>query len=55
MLSTSTGNTITDSFVADVSGMVYHALPLILVVVAVLIGIGWAVRKFTRHASGKKF
>jgi len=54
-LSTTTGNTINDNFLIAIDNMIYHFLPEILLVVAVLIGIGWGVRKFTRHASGKKF
>lgn len=54
-LSTTTGNQINDDFLSAVSGMIEHYIPEILVVVAVLIGIGWGVRKFQRHASGRKF
>lgn len=46
------GEAIMDSFGGNVAGMIYAALPEILLVCAVLIGIGYALAKFYEHVGG---
>jgi len=55
MFGTSTASTYFGNFVTDVKGMIGDNLPIILGLVAALIGLGWAYRKFKSHVSGKKF
>jgi len=55
MFSSTTASTQFGTFVSDISQMIQANLPLILSLVAALIGLGWAYRKFKSHVSGKKF
>jgi len=54
-MSTTTANDAFDTVVSDVSGSIESNVVKILSVVAGLIALGWAYRKFTQKASGKKF
>jgi len=53
--STSTAVTDQNALVADVGSTLQGEIPVILALLAALIGLGWGVRKFMRHVSGKKF
>jgi len=39
----------------DVGATIGAVVPTILLLMAALIGLGWGVRKFRKHVSGKKF
>jgi len=54
-MSTSTANTAIDTVINDVSSSIETNVVKILAVVAGLIALGWAYRKFISKASGKKF
>jgi len=41
--------------ISDVGATIGSVVPTILVLLAALIGLGWGVRKFMRHVSGRKF
>jgi len=55
MYSTTTAATAVTGLVSDVGSQLATVIPVILVLLAALIGLGWGVRKFMRHVSGKKF
>jgi len=55
MFSTSTAITAFGDVAKDVSSLLVYAVPVILGIAAALIGLGWAYRKFKKHASGRKF
>jgi len=52
---TSSAVTDVNNVIADVGSTIGGVVPTILVLLAALIGLGWGVRKFMRHVSGKKF
>jgi len=43
------------SFLSDIGGFIADRIPELLVIVAGLIGLGWAYSKFRKHVAGKKF
>lgn len=53
--STTTAAANVNTVIADVGSTFGSVIPTILVLLAALIGLGWGVRKFMRHVSGKKF
>jgi len=54
-MSTSTANDAISTVITDVSTSIEDNVVKILAVVAGLIALGWAYRKFVSKASGKKF
>jgi len=54
-LSTSTVSTQTGNFIADVGAVLGSNIPTILGLLAALAGLGWVIRKFSKHVTGKKF
>lgn len=53
--STSTAITSATTLVSDVSTIIGGTVGVILSLLAALLGLGWAVRKFRSKISGKKF
>jgi len=53
--STSTAASAVTTNIADVGATIGAVVPTILLLMAALIGLGWGVRKFRQHVSGKKF
>lgn len=53
--STTTASTNVISNINDVGATIGAVVPTILVLMAALIGLGWGVRKFRQHVSGRKF
>jgi len=55
MYSTTTAAAAVTGLVSDVGSQFSTIIPVILVLLAALIGLGWGVRKFKAHVSGRKF
>jgi len=53
--STTTAAASVDAVTNGVGSMFAQNIPVILVIMIALIGLGWGVRKFQKHVSGKKF
>lgn len=53
--STSTAAQAVNDAISNTSATIYSVVPVILGLLAALIGLGWGVRKFKAHVSGKKF
>jgi len=53
--STSTASANVDTVINGVGSMFAQNIPTMLVIMIALIGLGWGVRKFQKHVSGKKF
>lgn len=53
--STSTAVTSVTGNISDVASIIGGVVGAILALMAALIGLGWGVRKFQRHVSGRKF
>lgn len=53
--STSTAAASVDSVTNGVGSMFAQNIPVMLVIMIALIGLGWGIRKFQRHVSGRKF
>jgi len=53
--STSTAASQVDTVTNGVGAMFAQNIPTMLVIMIALIGLGWGVRKFQKHVSGKKF
>lgn len=53
--STSTAVTDVNTAIGAVGDTIGGVVPTILVLLAALIGLGWGVRKFKAHVSGRKF
>lgn len=53
--STSTAIQDVKNNISDVGSTIGGVVPTILVLMAALVGLGWGVRKFRQHVSGKKF
>ena len=53
--STSTAVTLANGLTADVATIIGGTISAILALMAGLMGLGWAVRKFKSKVSGKKF
>ena len=55
MFSTTTAVTLANGLTADVATIIGGTISAILALMAGLMGLGWAVRKFKSKVSGKKF
>jgi len=53
--STSTAAASVDTVTNGVGSMFAQNIPVMLVIMIALIGLGWGVRKFQKHVSGRKF
>jgi len=53
--STSTAAASVDTVTNGVGSMFAQNIPVMLVIMIALIGLGWGIRKFQRHVSGRKF
>ena len=53
--STTTAAAQVDTITNGVGAMFTQNIPVMLVIMIALIGLGWGVRKFQKHVSGKKF
>jgi len=53
--STTTAAANVDTVVNGVGSMFAQNIPVMLVIMIALIGLGWGVRKFQKHVSGRKF
>jgi len=53
--STSTAAASVDTVTNGVGAMFAQNIPVMLVIMIALIGLGWGIRKFQRHVSGRKF
>lgn len=53
--STSTAAANVDTVTNGVGAMFAQNIPVMLAVMIALIGLGWGVRKFQKHVSGRKF
>jgi len=53
--STTTAAANVNTAISDVGATIGQIVPVILVLLAALIGLGWGVRKFKAHVSGRKF
>jgi len=53
--STTTAAANVNTAISDVGATIGQVVPTILVLLAALIGLGWGVRKFKSHVSGRKF
>jgi len=53
--STTTAAADVNTAIANVGSTIGTVVPVILVLLAALIGLGWGVRKFRQHVSGRKF
>jgi len=53
--STTTAVADVNTAIGSVGDTIGGVVPTLLVLLAALIGLGWGIRKFTRHVSGKKF
>jgi len=53
--STSTAAASVDTVTNGVGSMFAQNIPVMLVIMIALIGLGWGIRKFQKHVSGRKF
>lgn len=53
--STSTAAANVDTVTNGVGSMFAQNIPVMLVTMIALIGLGWGLRKFQKHVSGRKF
>jgi len=53
--STSTAAAQVDTLTNGVGAMFSQNIPTMIIIMIALIGLGWGVRKFQKHVSGKKF
>lgn len=53
--STTTAAASVDTVTNGVGSMFAQNIPTMLVIMIALIGLGWGVRKFQKHVSGRKF
>jgi len=53
--STSTAAAQVDTVTNGVGSMFAQNIPVMLIIMIALIGLGWGIRKFQRHVSGRKF
>lgn len=53
--STTTAAASVDSVTNGVGAMFSQNIPTMLVIMIALIGLGWGLRKFQKHVSGRKF
>jgi len=53
--STTTAAANVDSVTNGVGAMFAQNIPVMLVIMIALIGLGWGIRKFQKHVSGRKF
>jgi len=53
--STTTAAANVDTVINGVGAMFAQNIPVMLVIMIALIGLGWGIRKFQRHVSGRKF
>lgn len=53
--STTTAAAQVDTVTNGVGAMFAQNIPVMLVIMIALIGLGWGIRKFQRHVSGRKF
>jgi len=51
---TSAANSV-DTVTNGVGSMFAQNIPVMLVIMIALIGLGWGIRKFQKHVSGRKF
>jgi len=52
---TTTAANSVDTVTNGVGAMFAQNIPVMLVIMIALIGLGWGVRKFQKHVSGRKF
>lgn len=52
---TSSAAASVDSVTNGVGSMFSQNIPVMLVIMIALIGLGWGIRKFQKHISGRKF
>jgi len=53
--STTTAAASVDTVTNGVGTMFAQNIPVMLVIMIALIGLGWGIRKFQKHVSGRKF
>jgi len=53
--STTTAAANVDTVTNGVGAMFAQNIPVMLVIMIALIGLGWGIRKFQKHVSGRKF
>jgi len=53
--STTTAAANVDTVTNGVGTMFAQNIPVMLVIMIALIGLGWGIRKFQKHVSGRKF